>query len=167
MNRNLKALISGMSLEEKAGLCSGLDFWHTKPIAHLGIPSVMMSDGPHGLRKQNGSGDHLGIGASIEAVCFPAACATAASFDTELMRELGKTLGNVCQAENVGVLLGPAVNQSAVRAEFRIYFRRPLPHRQDGRSVHSRRAKSGRGHEHQALCGQESRVLPHELFIGA
>lgn len=110
MNRNIKALISGMSLEEKAGLCSGLDFWNTKPIEHLGIPSVMMSDGPHGLRKQTGSGDHLGMGASIEAVCFPAACATASSFDTELMRELGKTLGNVCQAENVGVLLGPAVN---------------------------------------------------------
>lgn len=110
MNRNIKALISGMSLGEKAGLCSGLDFWNTKPIEHLGIPSVMMSDGPHGLRKQTGSGDHLGMGASIEAVCFPAACATASSFDTELMRELGKTLGNVCQAENVGVLLGPAVN---------------------------------------------------------
>lgn len=110
MNRDLKALISGMSLGEKAGLCSGLDFWNTKPIERLGIPSVMMSDGPHGLRKQNGSGDHLGIGESIEAVCFPAACATASSFDTELMRELGKTLGNVCQAENVGVLLGPAVN---------------------------------------------------------
>lgn len=110
MERNLKKIISEMTLEEKAGLCSGQDFWHTKNVERLGIPAVMVSDGPHGLRKQPSEADHLGLGESIKAVCFPAACATASSFDIELMNEMGKTLGNECQAEDIGVLLGPAVN---------------------------------------------------------
>ena len=110
MSRDVKAIVSQMTLEEKAGLCSGLDFWHTKPVERLGVPSVMMTDGPHGLRKQAGEGDHLGINDSVVAVCFPAACATASSFDTELMTRLGETLGNECQAEDVSILLGPAVN---------------------------------------------------------
>lgn len=110
MERDIKKLISEMTLEEKAGMCSGEDFWHLKKVERLGIPAVMVSDGPHGLRKQPDVGDHLGIGESIVAVCFPAACATASSFDTELMNEMGKTLGEECQAENLSVLLGPAVN---------------------------------------------------------
>lgn len=110
MERNVKALIGQMTLEEKASLCSGLDFWHTKPIERLGIPAVMMSDGPHGLRKQDGEGDHLGLNESIKAVCFPAACAVASSFDTDLIHRMGQILGEECQAENLSVLLGPAVN---------------------------------------------------------
>lgn len=99
-----------MTLEEKASLCSGLDFWHTKAIERLGIPCVMVSDGPHGLRKQDLSADHLGINDSIKAVCFPAACATAASFDRDAIREMGEALGDACQHEEVSVVLGPAVN---------------------------------------------------------
>lgn len=110
MKRDLKELISQMTLEEKAGLCSGLDFWHTKLVERLGIPSIMMSDGPHGLRKQESEADHLGLNESVKAVCFPAGCATASSFDVDLMEELGETLGEECQAEDIGVLLGPAVN---------------------------------------------------------
>ena len=110
MERDLKKIISEMTLEEKAGMCSGEDFWRLKKVERLGIPEVMVSDGPHGLRKQPGEADHLGIGESIVAVCFPAACATASSFDTDLMNEMGKTLGEECQAENLSVLLGPAVN---------------------------------------------------------
>lgn len=111
MERNLKLLIAQMTLEEKASLCSGASFWHTKPIERLGIPSVWMSDGPHGLRKQAvGNNDHLGLNESIPSVCFPAACATASSFDTELMTRLGETLGEECQAEDISILLGPAVN---------------------------------------------------------
>ncbi len=110
MARDLKALISQMTLEEKAGLCSGASFWYTKPVDRLGIPPVMMTDGPHGLRKQAGDADHLGINNSVEAVCFPAACATASSFDTGLMTRLGEVLGEECQAEDVSILLGPAVN---------------------------------------------------------
>lgn len=106
----LQELIGKMTLEEKASLCSGEDFWHTKAVERLGIPAMMMSDGPHGLRKQEQEGDHLGMNDSIKAVCFPAGCGTAASFNRELMAEMGETLGEECQAEGVGVILGPAVN---------------------------------------------------------
>lgn len=110
MDRNVKKIIQEMTLQEKAGMCSGLDFWHLKGIERLGIPSLMVSDGPHGLRKQDVHGDHLGIYDSIEAVCFPAASATAASFDRQLLEEMGEELGKQCQAEDVAVLLGPGVN---------------------------------------------------------
>ncbi|MBR0406906.1 MAG: glycoside hydrolase family 3 C-terminal domain-containing protein [Clostridia bacterium] len=108
--KDIKALVAQMTLEEKAGLCSGLDFWHTKPVERLGIPSTMVSDGPHGLRKQDEEADHLGINDSIKAVCFPAACATAASFDKELIGKMGEAIGDSCQHEKLSVVLGPAVN---------------------------------------------------------
>lgn len=107
---NIKDLVSKMTLEEKAGLCSGSDFWHTKAVERLGIPAVMVSDGPHGLRKQDLNADHLGVNISIEAVCFPAACALACSFDRELIYKMGQALGNECQAEDVSVILGPGAN---------------------------------------------------------
>lgn len=103
-------LISQMTLEEKAGMCSGADFWHLKGVERLGIPSVMVTDGPHGLRKQAEGGDHLGINGSEKAVCFPAGCATAASFDRELIKRQGETIGYECQAMNVSTILGPAMN---------------------------------------------------------
>lgn len=99
-----------MTLEEKASLCSGLDFWHTKGVERLGIPSEMVCDGPHGLRKQDDASDHLGINNSIKAVCFPAGCATASSFNRDLVRKLGETLGEECQAEHVSTILGSAMN---------------------------------------------------------
>ena len=107
---DIKALIAKMTLEEKAGLLSGADFWHTKAVERLGIPATMVSDGPHGLRKQDLTGDHLGINDSIKAVCFPAASATAASFDTDMIRTLGEAVGDSCQHEELSVVLGPAVN---------------------------------------------------------
>lgn len=110
MERNINELVAQMTLEEKAGLCSGADFWHLKGVERLGIPGVMVSDGPHGLRKQDQEADHLGINDSIKAVCFPAACATAASFDEALLERMGRALGEECRAEDVSVLLGPAVN---------------------------------------------------------
>ena len=106
----LKEIISQMTLEEKAAMCSGDDFWHTKAVERLGVPRSMVSDGPHGLRKQDQSGDHLGINDSIKAVCFPTACGTAASFNRDLLYSMGQTLGQECQAEDVSVILGPAVN---------------------------------------------------------
>lgn len=108
--KELEELCAKMTLEEKAGLCSGSDFWHTKPVERLGIPAMMVSDGPHGLRKQKEEGDHLGVNDSIKAVCFPTGCTIAASFDRDLIREVGEALGVSCQAEGVGVILGPAVN---------------------------------------------------------
>ena len=110
MNRDLKKIISQMTLEEKAGMCSGLDFWHLKSVERLGIPEVMVSDGPHGLRKQDDKGDHLGMNDSIKAVCFPPAALSACSFDRELMESMGETIGREAQANDVSVVLGPAVN---------------------------------------------------------
>ena len=106
----IRGLIRRMTLEEKAGLLSGADFWHTKAVERLGVPASMVSDGPHGLRKQDENPDHLGENDSIKAVCFPTACATAASFDTDLVEKMGAALGESCQHERLSVLLGPAVN---------------------------------------------------------
>ncbi|ETT55568.1 beta-glucosidase family protein [Paenibacillus sp. FSL H7-689] len=110
MERNIKELVQQMTLEEKAGMCSGLDFWHLKGVERLGIPSIMVTDGPHGLRKQDGSADHLGLTSSVPATCFPSAAGLASSWDKELARQVGVALGEECQAEDVAVLLGPGVN---------------------------------------------------------
>lgn len=107
---DIKATVARMTLEEKAGLLSGLDFWHTKPVERLGVPSCMLSDGPHGLRKQDVSAERAGINDSIQAVCFPTGSAAAASFDRNLLYALGDALGVACQHEGVSVVLGPAVN---------------------------------------------------------
>ena len=104
---HIAELISQMTLEEKAGLCSGADFWHTKAVGRLGIPAMMVSDGPHGLRTQE---EGKGINDSIKAVCFPAGCASAASFDVDLLRRLGETIGAEAKAVGLGVVLGPALN---------------------------------------------------------
>lgn len=88
-DKKVKDIVSQLTLEEKAGLCSGADFWHTKEVERLGLPRVMMCDGSHGLRKQEGKGDHLGINKSIETVCYPTASALAASFDMPLGALIG------------------------------------------------------------------------------
>ena len=106
----IRELIAQMTLEEKAGLCSGADFWHTKAVERLGVPASMVSDGPHGLRKQDQEADHLGVNDSIKAVCFPAASASAASFDKALIEKMGEAVGDSCQHEKLSVVLGPAVN---------------------------------------------------------
>lgn len=106
----IKELVGKMTLEEKACMLSGADFWHTKAVERLGIPAIMVSDGPCGLRKQDMEGDHLGINDSIKAVCFPSGCATSTSFNRELLYKMGEAIGNECQAEDVAVILGPAVN---------------------------------------------------------
>ena len=106
----VKELIAQMTLEEKASLLSGADFWHTRSVERLGIKGVMVSDGPHGLRKQDEAADHLGVNDSIKAVCMPAACASTASFDRDIVRKMGETIGNQCQHERVAINLGPAIN---------------------------------------------------------
>jgi len=103
-------LIARMSLEEKATLLSGANFWNTAAIEHLGIPSMMLTDGPHGLRKQGGKADHLGLNESVPATCFPTAISLAASWDTALIRKVGEAIALEAKAENVGVLLGPGLN---------------------------------------------------------
>ncbi|MES2935290.1 MAG: glycoside hydrolase family 3 C-terminal domain-containing protein [Pseudomonadota bacterium] len=107
---NLPQLLAEMTLEEKAGLCSGLNFWETKAIDRLGIPSIMLTDGPHGLRKQRANSAELGLFDSVPATCFPSAVGLAASWNTELLQSVGAALGLECQVESVGVLLGPGAN---------------------------------------------------------
>ena len=108
--QQIQNIISQMTLEDKAGLTSGRDNWFTKGIERLGIPSVRTSDGPHGLRTQEGEENSLAEDHSAKTVCFPAACLSAASFDRKLIREMGRTLGEESQALGVNVLLGPGVN---------------------------------------------------------
>lgn len=110
MKININNLLKELTLEEKASLCSGKDFWHLKGIERLNIPSIMVTDGPHGVRKQETKGDHVGLGGSIKATCFPTASATASSWDIDMMKDMGVALGEECLAENVSVILGPGVN---------------------------------------------------------
>lgn len=106
MKEKIKKLIAQMSLEEKASLCSGHNMWATKAIERLGIESMPLTDGPHGLRKS----DDIDIQVSVKATCFPTACASACSFDTTLLYEMGKAIGEECQQERVPLILGPGVN---------------------------------------------------------
>lgn len=110
MDKDIKSLISQMTLEEKVSFLSGKDMWNTEAIERLCIPSIMVTDGPHGLRKQIDAGDHLGINNSVPTTCFPTACTTGCSFDRELMYKMGEALGEECLAEEVSVLLGPGIN---------------------------------------------------------
>ena len=152
---DIEKILQQMTPEEKADFCSGSDFWHTQPVERLGVPAVMMSDGPSGLRKQDEQGDHLGINESIPAVCFPSSAAVASSFDTALAEKLGNTLGNECRAENLALLLGPGLGgtaQSAARAaETQALVQQLLP-------VHSSPAKSADRFAHQSLP-------PPKLFL--
>ncbi|MDL4839817.1 beta-glucosidase family protein [Aquibacillus rhizosphaerae] len=105
-----KNVISQMTLEEKASMMSGGNFWNTTAIDRLGIPSMMLTDGPHGLRKQAGKADHIGMNKSIPATCFPPAATLANSWDLELLQEVGSYIGKEAASEQVSVLLGPGLN---------------------------------------------------------
>lgn len=107
-------LIAKMTLEEKASMCDGLDYWHTQPIDRLGIKSVALNDGPHGIRKK-GNPEEAKKGETdllkgVPAICFPTASATACSWDVDLLRTMGEALGDECRKERVSVLLGPGTN---------------------------------------------------------
>ncbi len=106
----IKSLMAHMTLAEKASLCSGRDFWYLKGIERLGIPSIMVTDGPHGLRKQTDRADHVGLNESVPATCFPTASALAATWDRDLVYQVGQALGEECRQEKVGVILGPGAN---------------------------------------------------------
>ena len=105
-----KDLIEQLTLEEKAALLGGKGEWDSRDIPRLGIPSMIMSDGPHGLRRQAGAGDHLGLNASLPATCFPTAATMANSWDRDLGTEVGEALGEEALAMGVNILLGPGMN---------------------------------------------------------
>ncbi len=110
MKERINEILSKLTLEEKASLCSGKDFWTTEPIERLGVPSIMVTDGPHGLRKQAGDSDHLGMNQSVPATCFPSGVNLASSWDRGLIQKVGEALGKEAQTEKVAVLLGPGAN---------------------------------------------------------
>src|SRR5699024_6296217 len=87
---NVPAVLAELTLEQKASLCSGQDFWHTQAIDGAGVPAVMVTDGPHGLRKQAGSADHLGLNSSVPATCLPSAAGLASTWNRELIRRAGE-----------------------------------------------------------------------------
>lgn len=105
-------ILSKMTLEEKASLCSGKDYWHTESVNHVGIPSIMLTDGPHGIRKrvEEKSKDEKMSLKGVPAICYPTASATACSWDTDLIYKMGEALGDECLKEQVSVLLGPGTN---------------------------------------------------------
>ncbi|WP_454049998.1 aryl-beta-d-glycosidase [Cellulomonas sp. Marseille-Q8402] len=107
---DVERVLAELTLEEKAALTSGSDFWHTDGVERLGVPKVMVTDGPHGLRKQAESADHLGIGNSVPATCFPPAAALASTWDVDLLDRVGRALGRETRGNDVAVLLGPGVN---------------------------------------------------------
>ena len=107
---DVPALLSDLTLEEKAAMCSGSGFWHTRAVERLDIANIMVADGPHGLRKQTVSGDDVGMGLSVPATCFPTAAALASSWDTALLERVGAAVADEARAEAVGVVLGPGIN---------------------------------------------------------
>lgn len=107
---DVEHVLAALTLEEKAALTSGRDFWHAKGVERLGVPAVMLTDGPHGLRKQQTGADHLGLFDSVPATCFPTAAALGSTWDVELVRRVGEALGRETRAHDVAVLLGPGVN---------------------------------------------------------
>ena len=111
MNPIVKDIVSKMTLQEKAELCSGADNWHTVAVPRLKLNSIMMCDGPHGLRKEKPKPEeHYGMSESEPATCFPPACALASSWNRELVRGMGGAIAEECRDEDVSVLLGPGVN---------------------------------------------------------
>ena len=103
------AILARMTLEEKADLCSGAGVWHLPAIDRLGLPSITLTDGPHGVRKA-AAGTHSGLARNLPATCFPTASALASSWDVDLLREVGSALGAESAAADVAVLLGPGMN---------------------------------------------------------
>lgn len=110
MKINIEESLARMTLEEKASLCSGLGYWDTKPIERLGIESFVMTDGPNGVRMQEGENDRFGLNESAKATCFPTGSCLAGSWDTELMQEVGAAIGREARSKNVSLVLGPSIN---------------------------------------------------------
>lgn len=107
---DIEGLLKEMTLEEKASLCSGKDFWNTKPVPRLGIPSISMADGPHGLRKQKKTVGGHAISDNVPATCFPTAVTLASTWNAELVGQVGRAIGEEARSNEVDIVLGPGMN---------------------------------------------------------
>ena len=103
-------LIAQMTLEEKASMCDGLDYWHSQPVERLGIKSIALNDGPHGIRKKGNPEENTNVLLGVPAICFPTASATACSWDVDLLYNMGQALCEECLKEKFSVLLGTGTN---------------------------------------------------------
>ena len=153
-----RELIAKMTLAEKCALLSGRDVWHTRPVTRLSIPSITLSDGPSGLRKQAAEGDHLGLNASTKATNIPSAATIANSWSPEVAEAMGAVIGADAAAQDVQVLLGPGLNTK----------RSPLCGRsllggQAGGWLHPGRTESGRVRLRQALRREQPGITAHDL----
>ncbi len=109
-NKKIEQIIEQLTLDEKVKLCSGKDFWQLESLEKFDIKSIMLTDGPNGLRRQESDADHIGLNSSVKATCFPAAVNLASTWNKEILNEVGQALGREAQSQNVSVLLGPGVN---------------------------------------------------------
>ena len=109
-DKKVMEILAEMTIDEKAALCSGLDFWHTKPNERLKVPSVMMTDGPHGMRKEDDTDKSVGMKRSIPATCFPPAVTCASTWNVDLLNEMGSAIAEEAREQQVVTVLGPGTN---------------------------------------------------------
>jgi beta-glucosidase len=165
-----KDLLGEMTLAEKAAFCSGRDFWHLKGIERLGVPSIMLTDGPHGLRKQTVSGERVDLNASVPTTCFPTAAALAATWNPDLVYRVGEALAQECLAEKVAILLGPGANikRSPLCGRNFEYFSEDPYLTGEMAKAHIRGVQSkgiGTALKHYAANNQESRRMSIDAIV--
>ena len=159
----MQTIITKLTLEQKCALLSGETVFTTRGYKNAGIPSITLSDGPNGVRKQAGAADHLGLNPSVPATCFPTAATVACSWDPALGEQLGRAMGEEAAAQEVSVLLGPGLNtkaQPAVRAQLRVFLGGPVPLRQAGRGLCARHPVQRHRRLPQALRRQQPGAAP-------
>lgn len=166
----IRQILDQMTLEEKASLCSGLDFWYLKGIKRLGVPSIIVADGPHGLRKQVGDSDQVGLSESAPATCFPTASALAVTWNRDLIYQVGEALGEECLEGKVSVILGPGVNikRSPLCGRNFEYFSEDPYLAGEMAKYHINGVQSkgiGTSLKHYALNNQESRRMTIDVIV--
>ena len=160
----IKKILQEMTTEEKAAFLSGKNVWQTRDFKRLNIPSIFCSDGPHGIRKQAGAGDHLGLNASLPATCFPTAATIANSWDEELGEEIGAALGEEASVQDVNVLLGPGLNikrSPLCGRNFEYFSEGSLFVRKNGRFLCKRNPEPGSICLSKAFCCKQSGASPY------
>lgn len=164
MSLKYEKLIRKMTLAEKAIMMSGKNTWETVDLEKYGIPSMVMSDGPHGLRRQAGAGDHLGLNASLPATCFPTAAGVANSWDEALGEEIGEALAEEAVTMGVNVILGPGLNikrSPLCGRNFEYFSEDPYHAGKTGGGICSWNPKQRNCSLPETFCSKQSGVAPH------
>ena len=160
---DIESLVAQMTLEEKAALCTGATAWTTTPIERLGVPELYVSDGPHGVRRV-ADATSMAIEA-LASTCFPTASCLAASWDTDLVHQMGEALAEEAIALDVDVLLGPGINMKRTPVcgrNFEYFAEDPFLAGKLAAEPDRRHPGQGRGHLAQALCRQQPGTRAHD-----